>query len=244
MKAILTCAALVVASTTVLAAGQTHWGYTGHEAPENWGQLSADYATCGHGKNQSPVNLTGFVESDLTPIKFQYNAGGKEILNNGHTIQVNYLPGSTIDVDGHTFELKQYHFHSPSENLIDGKSYPMEAHFVHTDDDGNIAVVAVMFEEGAENSSLANAWPFMPATAGKTKSFPSEISAWGVLPGNKDYYRFNGSLTTPPCTEGVTWLVMKAPMTASKEQIAKFSMTMLHPNNRPVQALNARTVMK
>ena len=244
MKTFFTCAALLIASSATLASQSSHWGYSGKEGPKNWGKISKDYAICGSGKNQSPINLTGFISSDLQPIGFNYKPGGSEILNNGHTIQVNYPAGSTISVNGHEYELKQYHFHSPSENLIDGKSYPMEGHFVHADKDGNLAVVAVMFEEGAANPSLAKAWPFMPKKAGLTKAFEKNASAWDILPGNKEYYRFNGSLTTPPCTEGVTWLVMKTPMTASKAQIAKFTKIMKKPNNRPIQAVNARPVLE
>ena len=136
-------------------AGCAHWGYSGKDGPEHWGQLSEDYLTCSEGKNQSPIDLSGFVEADLKPIEIDYRSGGAEILNNGHTIQVNVSGGSTIAVDGHRFELKQYHFHAPSENRIEGRSFPMEAHLVHSDGDGRLAVVAVMFVEGAANGSIA-----------------------------------------------------------------------------------------
>lgn len=221
-----------------------HWGYSGHEGPEHWGDLDPSYAMCSKGKNQSPINLTNFTEGDLPAIAINYKKGGREVYNNGHTIQVNYAPGSTISIDGKTFELKQFHFHSPSENTIESHSYPMEAHFVHADNSGNLAVIAVMYKEGSENQELAKAWRNMPQTAGEKNSIADEVNALTMLPENRDYYRFTGSLTTPPCSEGVRWLVMKYFDTASAEQIKKFTSTMRTDNNRPVQPVNARLVVQ
>ncbi len=226
------------------ASGGAHWGYSGPEGPEHWGELSEKYTACSAGKNQSPINLTGFIESELEPIDIDYQAAGTEILNNGHTVQVNYAPGSKITVDDHEFELKQFHFHTPSENHINSESYPMEAHLVHADKDGNLAVIAVMFEKGEANESLAQAWAQMPEKAGDKHSLASKVWVEGILPVNRDYYRFNGSLTTPPCTEGVRWLVMKKPVAASEAQIEQFSHVMHHPNNRPMQEVNARPVLQ
>ncbi len=228
----------------VLAGEKAHWGYSGHEGPEHWGKLDPKYSLCSEGKNQSPVNLTGMIESDLPPITINYKSGGNEILNNGHTIQVNYNPGSTIKVNGNEFELKQFHFHSPSENTIEGHSYPMEAHFVHADKEGNLAVIAVMFKAGEKNAELEKAWAHMPENVGEKGALPKTVDANILLPHDHDYYRFNGSLTTPPCPEGVWWLVMKYFHTASKEQIDKFAHAMHHPNNRPVQPANARAILK
>lgn len=240
--------ALVVVGMWVLAgsvAAETHepWKYSGATGPDSWAKLSPEFSACG-GKNQSPVNLTGFVDAKLKPIVFSYPAAATEILNNGHTIQVNALAGNSITVDGTRFELKQFHFHAPSENTIDGKSFAMEAHLVHADKDGNLAVVAVMFDEGKPNAALEKAWEKMPKTAGERAALAEGVSPLGMLPKNRGYYRFNGSLTTPPCSEGVRWLVMKQPMTASKAQIDEFAHVMHHPNNRPVQALNARAVLR
>ena len=224
--------------------GAAHWGYTGEAGPAHWASLKPEFSTCGNGKNQSPIDLTGFIEAELQPIAFDYGTAATEVVNNGHTIQANYQPGSTITVDGHTFELKQFHFHSPSENTIDGESFPLEAHLVHADKDGNLAVVAVMFREGKANPTLAKLWQAMPEAAGKKTSLDHGVSVNGILPSSRDYYRFNGSLTTPPCTEGVEWLVMKTPMTVSTEQVRQFGHVMHHPNNRPVQPVNARPVLK
>jgi len=234
---------LLLASGSAYSATGAHWGYSGAEGPENWVRLSPDYSACS-GKNQSPIDLTGLVEADLEPIQFAYEAGGGEILNNGHTVQVNCAPGSTIEVDGHVFELNQFHFHVPSENRIEGKSFPMEAHLVHRDKDGNLAVVAVMLGEGAPNPALEAAWAKMPAKEGDKHALTEAVSAESLLPANRDHYRFNGSLTTPPCTEGVWWLVMKQPVSASKEQIERFANVMHHANNRPLQPVNARPVLQ
>ena len=225
------------------ATQNTHWGYSGHEGPENWATLSSDNFACS-GKNQSPINLSGFIEADLSPIQFNYKAGGHEILNNGHTVQVNYEKGSSIKVDGTAFELLQFHFHTPSENHINGQSFPMEAHLVHADKNGNLAVVAVMFKQGAANGGLTKAWSSMPKHAGDKHKLPQTVSASSILPENRDYYRFNGSLTTPPCSEGVRWLVMKNAVTVSKQQIEAFSHVLHGTNNRPIQAVNARTILK
>ncbi len=230
-------------SGTAFAADTAHWTYSGEGGPENWAKLSPEFGAC-TGKNQSPINLTGFIEAELKQIKVSYQAGGNEILNNGHTVQVNYAAGSGISVDGIQFDLKQFHFHAPSENHVNGKSFPMEAHLVHADKDGNLAVVALMFKEGAENKALAKIWPLIPKNAGEKTALPSPFDAAKLLPPSKDYYRFNGSLTTPPCTEGVRWLVMKTPVSASQAQVKAFSHVMHHPNNRPVQPVNARPVLQ
>jgi carbonic anhydrase len=243
MKAYVLALGLCIFSTVVLAESGTHWAYSGKAGPENWGKLTPEYNSCLVGKNQSPINLTGFIKAELPPLTFHYEAGGKEGLNNGHTIQVNYAPGSTISADGKVYVLKQFHFHAPSENLINGKSYPLEAHLVHMDKNGKLAVIAVMFEEGNSNKALEAAFAKLPGTEGATASL-SNVAAEDLLPSERGYYRFNGSLTTPPCSEGVLWLVMKAPVTASKEQIEKFTKVMHHPNNRPVQALNARQILE
>jgi carbonic anhydrase len=228
--------------------GDTQWTYSteyGHGGPDEWAGLSPDNAACA-GKNQSPINLTDLTESKLTPINIAYQPGGNEVWNNGHTIQVNYAAGSAITVDKIAFTLAQFHFHAPSENRIDGKSYPMEGHFVHKDKSGSLAVIAVMFEEGAKNEALAKIWEHMPTKVDEKNPIAPPFQASTLYPpeNKRGYFRFNGSLTTPPCSEGVRWLVMKHPVAAFKEQIEQFAHTIHHPNNRPVQAINARSVLK
>jgi len=235
---------VVLGSLVSSMAAAAHWGYEGAEGPSHWAELSSEFDTCATGKNQSPINLTHMVKGDLPALKINYAKGGQQIVNNGHTVQVNYTPGSTLEVDGHTYELKQFHFHTPSENNIEGESFPMEAHFVHADKDGNLAVVAVMFKIGDFNPELEKAWSQMPAMAGDQQQLKHVVSAANLLPKDHNYMRFSGSLTTPPCTEGVSWFVMKGYDTASKEQIEHFAHTMHHNNNRPLQAMNARVVVQ
>ncbi len=266
MKKSLLLALAVASITTVYAESDIHWGYSGHEGPENWASLTADNFAC-TGKNQSPINLTGFIEAELTPIKFNYQTGGNEIINNGHTIQVNYEQGSRIELDGKIFNLLQVHFHAPSENHINGHSYPLEAHFVHASNDGDLAVVAVMYEEGSpkkvlqvhtdefrdkvvvavmapQDKMLENLWAVMPTQPGEKLTLSERINVDKLLPNHRNYYRFNGSLTTPPCSEGVRWLVMKDVVTISKAQIVAFEEVLSEPNNRPLQAVNARPVLQ
>lgn len=224
-------------------AATVHWEYSGEAGPAKWASLTPEYGQCA-GSNQSPVNLSGLVKAELAPLQFHYLAGGRSVTNNGHTVQVDYAPGSTLELDGMHFTLKQFHFHAPSENLIEGKSYPLEGHLVHANDQGELAVVAVMFEPGSANSALGRAWTSLPAKAGEQHQLKDAVSAEQLLPAKRDYYRFSGSLTTPPCSEGVRWLVMKQPVQISQAQIDAFKAVMHHPNNRPVQPLHGRLVLQ
>ena len=218
-----------------------HWDYTGQRGPAHWSTLDPSFKACS-GKRQSPVDLTRFSDVALPPIAFAYQPGGRDVINNGHTIQVDYDPGSRITIDGDVFALKQFHFHAPSENHIDGHAFPIEAHFVHADAKGKLAVVAVMFTQGASNPALDALWSLMPPKAGERHDLSPEFAAAALLPAQRDYYRYDGSLTTPPCSEGVRWLVLKQPVTASAAQIAHLVAVLGHPNNRPIQPLGARVV--
>lgn len=247
LKSVLIAAGLISLTGFVGAAEEhaghgAHWGYKGDVGPDRWTTLKPEFGACA-GKNQSPIDVSGTIDAKLKPVRFSYKTGGNEVVNNGHTIQVNIEDGSHIVVEGVQFNLKQFHFHSPSENHISGKSYPLEAHLVHADKDGNLAVVAVVFNEGKANAIVDAAWSQMPKAEGKA-ALTTKVSAAGLLPGNKDYYRYNGSLTTPPCTEGVRWIVMKKPMTVSKEQLNTFQSTVGFANNRPIQPANARPILK
>lgn len=226
------------------AAEGAAWSYDGENGPAKWGALAPENIACSMGKNQSPVDLKNLIDAKLQPIKFDYKAGGNKIVNNGHTIQVEYSAGSTITVEGTEFTLKQFHFHAPSENTINGKQYPLEVHLVHVDKDGNLAVVGVMFEDGKANGALAKIWPLMPKEAGGNAAVSPDFLATSLLPASRSYYRFNGSLTTPPCSEGVRWLVMKKPVSVSKEQVEEFMHVVHHPNARPVQPTNARPLLQ
>lgn len=234
-------AALLLCPTAFAAT--PHWEYGGEAGPAKWASLTPEYGQCA-GSNQSPVNLMGLVEAELAPLQFHYLAGGHSVTNNGHTVQVDYAPGSTLELDGMRFALKQFHFHAPSENLIEGRSYPLEGHLVHANDKGELAVMAVMFEAGGANPALGQAWQSLPAKAGEHHELKEPVSAEQLLPAKRDYYRFSGSLTTPPCSEGVRWLVMKEPVQVSQAQIDAFKAVMHHPNNRPVQPLHGRLVLQ
>ncbi|AOV98604.1 carbonic anhydrase [Edwardsiella hoshinae] len=242
MKKVLLASSLYcLFSPAILAA--PHWAYQGDTGPEHWAKLTPEFAQCA-GSYQSPINLTGMVDAKMAPLVFNYQAGGKTVVNNGHTVQVGYAPGSTLQVDNISFALKQLHFHAPSENLINGKSYPLEGHQVHVNSKGEIAVVAVMYEAGKANMALAEALRALPAKVGEIRPLTPAISAEQLLPKRRDYYRFSGSLTTPPCSEGVRWLVMKQPVEVSQTQIETFKAVMHSPNNRPLQALHGRVVLQ
>ncbi len=249
MKLIKVLAGGLLVATSLLAGGHSaHWGYTGHEGPSNWGDLDPKYEMCKLGSSQSPINISSdavVATTGLAKIDFNYRTAASKVLNNGHTVQVNMKGGSSIKVDGITFDLKQFHFHTPSENNIEGKSFPLEAHFVHASKDGKLAVVALMFEDGKENPILKKIWSKMPLKAGESNA--CGLPHKGIdtlLPKNREYYRFNGSLTTPPCSEGVRWFVMKDYSTISKAQVKEFLGAVHHANNRPIQPMNARKVMK
>lgn len=241
VSALLAAAAL---AASPLAMAQAHWSYEGEAGPENWGKLDPKFVMCSTGRNQSPIDLSRFTEAELAPLKMNYKTSASDIVNNGHTLQVNYAPGSTLVVDGREFELKQFHFHAPSENTLNGKHFPLEGHLVHADKEGNLTVVAVMFSEGKDNPLLAQLWQHVPPKKGDQSSLPAGLNAKTLLPTLHSHYAFNGSLTTPPCSEGVRWLVIRQPATASKAQVERFSGTVGEANNRPVQPLNARTVLR
>jgi carbonic anhydrase len=234
-KMLMLAMALTVSS---VALAEEHWSYEGDGGPSHWGGL------CSSGKNQSPVDLRDAVTAKLAPLSFKYDSLAQDVFNNGHTVQVTYAPGSMLTVDAHQYQLKQFHFHAPSENLLNGKHFPLEAHFVHADADGNLAVVAVFFEAGAANAALTKLGKDLPVHAGDKHNLDVKIAAAELMPKTRDYYRFSGSLTTPPCSEGVNWLVLKQPITASAEQIEHLHAAMGHDNARPVQPLNARIIVQ
>jgi len=222
------------------------WGYTGEIGPERWGDLSPSYIMCKIGKNQSPIDISKekTAKACLEPLRLHFAADAKYVLNNGHTIKVVTKGEGYFEVDGKRFYLKQFHFHAPSEHTIEGKHYPFEAHFVTADKEGNLAVIGVLFKVGKENPELAKIWSVMPQKVGEKKTLPYKVNPINLLPEERDYYYYSGSLTTPPCTEGVRWFVMKEPVELSKEQLELFRKVMGVDNNRPVQPLNARKVLR
>jgi carbonic anhydrase len=220
-----------------------HWGYSGADGPDHWGDLSPDFATCKAGQRQSPINIVGAQPAELAPIHFDYKLSPLKIINNGHTVQINYEVGSSITINGTALPLVQFHFHHVSENEIDGKKYDMELHFVHMDAAaGRAAVVAVFIKSGAENAMLRDLWSHIPREAGKEVELKKVvINAADLLPADQNYYAFDGSLTIPACKEGIRWFVLKTPIEASPAQIAAFAK--LYPDNaRPVQPANGREI--
>jgi len=245
--AILTSGFVLMAVSPPLLAkqGSVHWSYEGEEGPEHWGELSDEFRMCAEGKNQSPIDLTAAVRADTPELVFEYYSTPVDEINNGHTIQQNIRPGSFLRIPdrGRNFELKQFHFHSPSEHTVGGQSFAMEMHFVHIDENGALAVVGVLVDEGEEHPILKQLWSFMPENVGETNMQPIGIEETNLLPPTRDYFSYGGSLTTPPCSEGVKWIVLKTPIEASAEQIAIFQKRVGPNTNRPVQPHNARLIL-
>ncbi|WP_149095474.1 carbonic anhydrase [Paenibacillus terrae] len=221
-----------------------HWSYEGDQGPEHWGELEQDFAACGNGQEQSPVNIEHtHLEASHTqqPLQVHYTTAKASILNNGHTIQINTAgPGNTIVVDGTRYTLKQFHFHHPSEHQIDGKNAEMELHFVHQSDNGRTAVLGVLIQRGTENKAFNSIWSKLPKdTTSQDAALEEGINLASLLPKDLHSVRYNGSLTTPPCTEHVNWTILEQPIKMSADQISRFA-TIFPDNHRPVQQLGAR----
>src|SRR6266566_6622174 len=214
------------------------WSYSGAEGPEHWGNLKPEYDSCTRGHRQSPIDIRGAQDANLPPIHFDYKPTALKVIDNGHTIQVNYDRNSSITIGNRRYQLIQFHFHHPSEEEIEGKTYDMVIHLVHRNQEGNLAVVAVLLTEGRANAMLQELWGHLPEKKGKEILIDGiEINAADLLPADRGYYSFPGSLTTPPCTEGVSWFVLKTPTEISSSEIVQFGA--LYPHNaRPVQPLN------
>lgn len=227
----------------VVAQEPVHWSYEGEEGPAHWGELSPDFALCSSGKEQSPVDIPASTPLNESGIAFNYQPTAVNILNNGHTIQVNYDEGSLIEVDGTKYNLLQFHFHGPSEHTVNGQSYDMEMHLVHQNADGGLAVVGVLIKSGSENPAFAPMWDNLPAEEGGPEMVSgASVNASDLLPADRAYYRYNGSLTTPPCSEDVKWFMLSTPAELSEGQIDAFE-AIMHDNNRPVQPLNDRSFL-
>ncbi len=238
-------AACVLLAATALAAtardDKPHWGYQGKTGAQAWGDLEPGFATCKLGKFQSPIDIRAadVKQAALPPLRFGYAPAAGEIVNNGHTIQVNLPAGGTLGLADGDYQLVQFHFHTPSEEKINGRAFPLVAHLVHQDAAGKLAVVAVLFKQGRENAALKSVFANLPGKAGDQRALPGPVNLADLLPADRGYYRFKGSLTTPPCSEEVSWQVLKQPVEISKAQLKAFRK--LYPMNaRPVQPLNGR----
>lgn len=256
-KTVLAGLALSLAAMTSVQASQagssggTHWGYSGNIGPEYWGSLG--YPACAQGKNQSPVDLAKSASVPLDAISFAYDPSTIQVVNNGHTVQFNYDPGSSMTVGGKRYDLLQFHFHSPSEDTVEGSPYDMQLHLVHKSTDGRLAVVGVFLKaensdsfgrgHDSEASSMDVIFGALPGLEGLTLSGNLRINASDLIPHDRKYWHFMGSLTTPPCSEGVAWFVMQEPMAITPQQLARFR-SIHHDNARPVQPWNARTPLE
>jgi carbonic anhydrase len=224
-------------ATAAHADEAVHWGYSGAEGPTHW------EGTCADGLEQSPIDIADSSTLNAADLEFHYSSTPLEIVNNGHTIQVNEAPGNKVVIDGQDYALLQFHFHNPSEHTLNGDAAPLELHLVHKNAAGELAVVGVFLREGAANAALSPVFDNMPAEAGDpVKVAGAAVDPAALLPADASYWRYNGSLTTPPCSEGVKWHVMKNAIEASADQIAAFK-ALYTGNARPVQAMNARSFM-
>ena len=229
-----------------------HWGYDDHDGPDVWASLSRDWSLCDAGDAQSPIDLSGAVPSGEAHMPRSYQAGSiriahhehvVDVLDNGHTIQVTYEDGSSIDLEGEHYELLQYHFHSPSEHTVDGEHFPMELHLVHRDPKGDLAVVGVWIGEGAHNHAFDAIWGSLPDQPGESVHFEHvQVDIDALLPESHARYRYEGSLTTPPCYESVQWAVMQEPIEMSRQQIESFR-AIFDGNVRPTQPTNGREIL-
>ena len=250
LRSIAGAAAAAVACPICRALGEeskegagAHWTYEGEAGPENWGDLSADFKVCSLGVEQAPIDLKDTICAEIGFVEPSFQTMPLEIINNGHTIQVNCAPGSRTVITDQPFDLVQFHFHHPSEHLLSGRPFEMELHFVHRSAEGRLAVLAVFVRQGRENAALAPIWTAMPREKGEPQQVGTMVDAAALLPVDRRYFRYRGSLTTPPCSEGVLWTVFRDPIEASQEQIRQFA-ELFPVNARPARPLNGRFLLE
>jgi len=245
ITSVLLVVAVVLLPSTPRAQWKTQWSYAGADGPSHWGDLDPAYAACKTGKEQSPIDIRSAKKAELPVIRFEYKSGPLKIINNGYTaVRVNYPPGNGnfLVVGDKRYQLTQFHFHRPSEEYIHGKPYDMVIHLMHEAGDGKIAAVAVLLKAGSANATIQQLWEHMPKSESKEKEIAGvEVNPAGLLPNDTAYYTYIGSQTAPPCSEDVTWFVLKTPVSISAEQISTFAK--LYPHDvRPPQPLNGRVV--
>jgi carbonic anhydrase len=238
-----TAAETVHGAADVRHGAAPHWSYEGTTGPEHWGELQADFKVCQLGLVQTPIDLTGGVTGDLGAVTLDYKPLPLRIVNNGHTIQVNAEPGCSCVIGGIRYELLQFHFHHPSEHLLSGKRLDLEVHLVHRSAAGDLAVIGVLVRPGEKNPALQQVFDAMPPKEGPETRPAGAIDPLALLPGKVDYFRYMGSLTTPPCSEGLTWTVFRDSIEASPEQIKQFA-ALFANNARPVQRRNGRFLIE
>ncbi len=221
-----------------------HWDYRGENGPSAWGSLAPEFALCSAGQNQSPIDVRRVYTGNEPHLQFSYRPSKLRIVNNGHTIQVNYDPGSFLKIDNRAYELVQFHFHLPSEHTVKGQPFDMEMHLVHRSAEGALAVVGVLMQRGSVSEGLQEVWEHLPGMAGEERSYQTVmVNAADLLPQNPSYYLYSGSLTTPPCSEGVRWQVLATPIEISEAQYVTFK-RLFTLNARPVQPVRERFVIQ
>ena len=233
-----------MAATQTVAQTSTPWEYSGKRGELNWGKLDPAYRACSKGHEQSPIDIRNArLNKALQPIEFHYIAGSVTLVNTGHTVEVQVKPGSYIVAGGMRYDLVQFHFHHPGEAAVKGKLTDMEAHLVHKSADGKLAVVAVRLRENidAPNAVLAALWPHLPKTAGASEKVTEMVNAGGLLPRDRGYWTYEGSLTAPPCTEGVRWFVLEDELTLSRDQLRAFA-ALYKMNTREAQDAHGRRI--
>lgn len=239
-KAASTAAVAVHGAGTAAA----HWSYNGPAGPQTWGGLKPEFSLCGNGQRQSPIDIRGGLAVDLEPVAFSYQASRFAVIDNGHTVQANVAPGNFIDLGGKRYELVQFHFHRPSEERIDGRQFEMSVHLVHKDEQGKLAVVAVLMDKGQQaQPAVQKVWNNLPLEKGEENAARVALDIAELLPTDRRYFTYMGSLTTPPCSEGVQWVVMRQPVVMTAEQIDLFAR--IYPMNaRPVQQAGGRRILQ
>jgi len=230
------------ASAVLAAEDHAHWSYEGTTGPDKWGNLDAADQVCSIGHQQSPIDISGSISARQSPLKISWSKRPDTIVNNGHTVQLNFAEGDRLNVGDRSYRLMQFHFHHPSEHLVDGKTFAMEAHFVHAAKDGALAVIGVFIVPGKPNAVFKKIVSTMPQEEGSPVPADHAIDPNGLLPAQRAYYHYQGSLTTPPCSEIVDWLVLAHPIEAAEGDIARFAR--LYPMNaRPVQNRDRRFIL-
>lgn len=234
-------AAATLALLTGFAHAGPHWSYTGPAGPRQWAQLDPSFEACARGARQSPIDIRDAVKADLPALEFQYGAGEPSIVNNGHTVQVDLPAGHSLQVGDKTYELLQFHFHTPSEEKIAGRHAAMVVHFVHRSAAGELGVVGVLIRPGKSNAAYGPIFEHLPRRGERITVDGLRLHLPALLPADKRYYAFEGSLTTPPCSEGVQWMVLKAPVHLGADQIKAFR-RIYNANARPIQPGNGRVI--
>ncbi len=232
-----------VAKPAAVHGSEAHWEYVGPAGPQTWGGLRPEFSLCGIGQRQSPIDIRGGLAVDLEPVRFDYHSSRFSVIDNGHTVQANIASGNAVEIGGRRFELQQFHFHRPSEERIDGRQFEMSVHMVHKDPMGKLAVVALLLEKGPAQGAVQKVWNNLPLERDQDVPARVALDLNELLPADHRYYTYMGSLTTPPCTEDVQWVVMRQPVTVSPEQIELFAR--IYPMNaRPVQQAAGRRILQ